>query len=403
MNLEMSLLVARNRRRLPLASILPLSMLLLSTALPAQVDRSSVSAAVDRGANWLIDHQREDGSYGTHSGDVGITALVLRALVDCPRGYREEDGPFISSAVKHLLSNRQPSGGIFEAGEGLMNYKTSMSIMVLTALDAGRREPRYREVVEKARDFVASLQCAEDSKPIAYHPEKNLRAYGGIGYGGDRRPDLSNTQMALEALRAANLAEDSDVFLRARLFLNRCQNRKDSNDFLDGTGHRSTEDGGFFYYPGESKARNVTNSDGSRSYSSYGSMTYAGVKSLIHSGLERDDPRVKAALAWISANFVVTENPGMATVENPSRGQMGGFYYYDVMARALSAIGDPVVVDSDGNSHRWAEELAQELISRQGDDGSWINPVDRWWEGDPVLTTAFAVETLSICLKFLKE
>lgn len=380
-----------------------LCLLAVATPVSGQVDRSKAKDAIDRGANWLIDQQREDGSYGSYRGDVGITAIVLRALADCPRGYREEDGPFISSAIQYLLNNRQPDGGIFETDQGLMNYKTSMSLMALAAIDSGREKPVYGEVIANARDFITSLQLAEDTKPIAYDPQRNLRAYGGIGYGGDRRPDLSNTQIAIQALRAANLAEDSDVYLRARKFLSRCQNRNESNDFLDGANHRSTEDGGFFYYPGESKAQNLQNEDGSRSYTSYGSMTYAGVKSLIYSGVDREDPRVQAALKWIADNYTVSENPGMATKDNRSRGQMGVFYYYEVMARTLSAVGESVIVDSAGTQHNWAKELAQELISRQREDGSWVNPVDRWWEGDPVLVTAYAVEALSICRKYLED
>ena len=45
---------------------------------------------------------------------------------------------------------------------------------------------------------------------------------------------------------------------------------------------------------------------------SYGSMTYAGLKSMIYAGLSHDDPRVKAAWEWIGRNFTVDENPGMA-------------------------------------------------------------------------------------------
>ncbi len=372
-------------------------------AAPRALRKEAVKAQIDLGANWLIDHQRKDdsGSFGTFAGDAGITALVLHALATCPRAYREEDGPFISKAVEYLFSQKREGGGIYEEGQGLRNYKSSMALLALDALDQ-KRTPKYAGEIAALREFIAGLQCAEDSEP-AYDPVTNRRAYGGIGYGGDRRPDLSNTQMALEALQAAELADDSEVFRRVRLFLARCQNQAKTNDFLDGTEHRSTEDGGFYYYPGESKAGNVENPDGSVSFTSYGSMTYAGVKSLIHAGLAKDDPRVTAAVAWIRENFTVEENPGMATPVNPERGQMGVFYYYAVMARTLEVLGEPVITDANGKEHRWAAELAAELMARQRPDGSWVNEVDRWWEGDPVLVTAYAVQTLSICARNLKE
>ena len=367
----------------------------------------AVKSSIDRAANWLIDHQNADGSYGlvmpdgTYRSDAGVTALALHALAICPRKYREEDGPFISKAVEYLLSQKRDGGGIYEEGQGLRNYKSSMALLALSALDEGRK-PRYADEIVALRDYVASLQCAEDSSP-AYDPQKNVRAYGGIGYGGDRRPDLSNTQMALEALQAGELAEDSEVFARVQTFLKRCQNREASNDFTDGEEVRSTEDGGFFYFPGESKAGNVEHADGAVSYTSYGSMTYAGVKSLIYAGLKKDDPIVADAVRWLGQNFTVVENPGMSTELSPSRGQMGLFYYYTVMARTLEVLGEKTITDGTGRERRWAAELGGELLRRQSKDGTWTNPVDRWWEGDPALVTAYAIQSLLICARNLKE
>ena len=97
------------------------------------------------------------------------------------------------------------------------------------------------------------------------------------------------------------------------------------------------------------------------------------------------------------------ENPGMATPVNPSRGQMGLFYYYAVMARALEVLGEPTITDGEGRERRWAQELAAALISKQSKEGSWSNPVDRWWEGDPALVTAYAIQVLSICRQQLKN
>jgi len=371
-----------------------------------KVSSEAVSAAIDRGANWLVDHQLPDGSYGgggegeaAVAGSPGITAIVLHALAICPRGYREEDGPFISKAVEYLLARKRAGGGIYSEGQGLENYESSMALLALDALDAGRA-PKYSETVVELRDFIAAQQCSEETK---YDPQTNRRAYGGIGYGSDRRPDLSNTQVALDALHAAELADDSEVYRRVQLFLARCQNRAESNDFLDGKENASTEDGGFYYYPGESKAENRKNPDGSMSYTSYGSMTYAGVKSLIYAGVSKDDPRIRAAVEWIGKNFTVKENPGMATAKNPERGQMGLFYYYVVMARTFEALGEKSIVDGEGRTRRWAAELAAELLSRQSPDGSWSNPVDRWWEANPSLVTAYAVQALTICARNLKE
>ena len=367
------------------------------------LDRAVLKDVIDRGANWIIDHQRPDGSWGSYAGDPGITAMALKSLVDSPRAYREEDGPFISAAVKYLLSHQQPDGGVYLPDQGLMNYKTSVTVLALTALDAGRKKPRYLAEVARMRDYIAGIQCSEQSTPLGYDPRTHVRSYGGIGYGSDRRPDLSNTQLALEALEAAGLSEDSEVWRRAVRFISRCQNKKATNDALEGVSRTSTEDGGFYYHPDESKAGTVTNEDGSQSFSSYGSMTYAAVKSMIYAGLQRDDPRLKSAVEWIRTHWSVTENPGMATTENPTRGQMGYYYYLAVMARALQVLEVTTLTDPDGQEHHWAQEIAAALIERQRSDGSWSNEIDRWWEGDPVLATSYALQALNICYRTMEE
>ena len=367
------------------------------------IDRDTVKSAIDRAANRIIDSQRPDGSWGSFAGDPGITAMALKALVDTPRAYREEDGPFITSAVKYLLSHQQPDGGVYVPDQGLMNYKTSVTVLALTALDAGREKPRYRGEVARMRDYISGIQCSENSTPVAYDRDKHINSWGGIGYGSDRRPDLSNTQLALEALEAAGLSEDSEVWKRAARFISRCQNRKATNDALVAGTTTSTEDGGFYYHPDESKAGHLTNEDGSKSFSSYGSMTYAAVKSLIYAGLEKDDPRVKDALTWIGSHWTVSENPGMSTAQRPERGMMGYYYYLAVMARTLQVLELSEVIDGEGIAHNWPKEMAAALIARQNKDGSWVNDVDRWWEGAPVLATAYALQALNICYQTMEK
>ena len=73
------------------------------------------------------------------------------------------------------------------------------------------------------------------------------------------------------------------------------------------------------------------------------------------------------------------------------------------MARTLEVLEVKVVETPDGKKHPWAEELAAKLISLQKPDGSFVNPVDRWWEGDPDLVTAYALRALSICYRNMKE
>ena len=116
-------------------------------------------------------------------------------------------------------------------------------------------------------------------------------------------------------------------------------------------------------------------------------MTYTGLKSMIYAGLTSDDPRVKAAVQWVTDHYAVTNNPGM--------GSAGLYYYYHTFAAALQAAGLAAVKDAQGVEHNWRNDLIQELAKRQGDDGSWSNENQRWFENDKNLSTSFALLALS--------
>jgi squalene-hopene/tetraprenyl-beta-curcumene cyclase len=118
-------------------------------------------------------------------------------------------------------------------------------------------------------------------------------------------------------------------------------------------------------------------------------MTYAGLKSMIYAGLSTDDPRVAAATEWARQHYTLEENPGLD--------QQGLFYYFHTFAKSLSVAGFDTFADSDGVEHDWRQELADRLFVLQQEDGSWLNPTDRWYEGDPNLVTAYALLALSYC------
>ena len=120
---------------------------------------------------------------------------------------------------------------------------------------------------------------------------------------------------------------------------------------------------------------------------SYGSMTYAGLKSMIHCGADPDDPRVKAAVQWARMHYTLDDNPGM--------GDAGLYYYYHLLAKALAAMKVPTIDDAEGHAHDWRQELVTALVTRQQPDGSWVNKNARWMEGDPNLVTGYALLALS--------
>ena len=113
---------------------------------------------------------------------------------------------------------------------------------------------------------------------------------------------------------------------KALIFVSRCQNLESEHNTLPWAA--KNPDGGFYYTAaagGESPAGKTPNG-GLRSY---GSMTYAGLKSMIYAGVGRDDPRVKAATKWIEQHYDLSNNPGM--------GPSGLYYYYQTFAKAHRA------------------------------------------------------------------
>jgi squalene-hopene/tetraprenyl-beta-curcumene cyclase len=118
----------------------------------------------------------------------------------------------------------------------------------------------------------------------------------------------------------------------------------------------------------------------------YGSMTYAGFKSLIYAQLPPGDPRVTEALRWIRENYTLEENPGIGTD--------GVYYYYLMFARALAARGEPTV-DASGKGERdWRRDLIDKLAAMQNADGSFKSVDDRWMENNPTLITAYSLLAL---------
>jgi squalene-hopene/tetraprenyl-beta-curcumene cyclase len=117
-------------------------------------------------------------------------------------------------------------------------------------------------------------------------------------------------------------------------------------------------------------------------------MSYAGLLSFIYAQVDKNDPRVKAVIDWLSKNYTLEENPGM--------GQDGLYYYLHTMAKALSTTGIDTLTMKDGRKINWRQDLARKLLDLQREDGSWVNKSGRWWERDPHLVTAYATITLEI-------
>lgn len=337
-------------------------------------DPAKLSQAVNRAVDYFQQAQADDGSFSASAGP-GVTAIVATALL---RSGRTANDPMVARTLRYLEDNRHDDGGIYEKGSRYKNYGTCLA---LVAFQEANQEGRYNRLIAGAEKFVKEQQWDEDEGH-----EISSMSYGGAGYGSHERPDLSNTSFLVDALHAVGRGEDDPALQKALVFISRCQNLETEHN--TSAFAAKVNDGGFYYTiaaGGQSQA-GETPDGGLRSY---GSMTYAGLKSMIYAGVSRDDPRVKAACEWIQKHYTLDENPGM--------GAQGLYYYYHTFAKALATIGDEHLVDAGGKSHDWRAELAQQLIAQQTEDGSWINSNTRWLEGDPNLVTAYALLALSYC------
>jgi squalene-hopene/tetraprenyl-beta-curcumene cyclase len=329
-----------------------------SWAAPAELDPAftkKAQSAVNDGLHYLRGTQADDGSW---SNSVGVTAIALRAFLESYRGYSEKDGAFITRPLAFLLAHVNPDGSISESNRN-RNYNTSVAMV---ALEATNNE-KYKPVIANAQKFLVGLQIDEAE---GYDPDHAY--YGGIGYGGDERPDLSNAYLAIEALGTTSYDPKDPVWDKALRFINRCQNRSESND-QEWAGN----DGGFTYMPDFSPHGGT---------GSYGGMTHAGLISLLFARVDKKDPRIQSAYDWVRANYTLESNPN-------AKDNSGLYYYYTVFAKSMAAYGEPVVVTTDGTSHNWREDFVRKMVSLQNGDGSWFNAESpRWMDGNKDLTTA---------------
>jgi squalene-hopene/tetraprenyl-beta-curcumene cyclase len=371
-----------------IALFTPSSALALDDAHHAKAQK-----AIAKAIEFLRQKQNANGSWTPQPGPA-VTALVVQGMLKRPDISPAD--PAMKKAIDYILSKAKDDGSIQDGI--LMNYNTAIALSALANV-TGR--PDVSAAVTKAQNYLRDMQWHNQKGPDGKTIDKSHPFYGGSGYGKHGRPDLSNTQFMLEGLHESGLDCNDPAFQRALVFISRCQ-AADTNDAP--WRNKLANDGGFVYTTSESKDKiGVPGSEageetldipGQGSVSvlrSYGSMTYAGFKSYLYANLSHDDPRVVNVLKWVRNNYAVDKNPGMA-----AKAQQQGLYYYLLtFTRAMHAWGSTTITTADGQSHDWANDLVDQLVKTQHEDGSWSNDADRWMEGDPNLVTAYSLLCLT--------
>lgn len=361
-------------------------------------------AAQEQGFQWLLSQQQE-GRFGVQRGeqfitDPALTAFGLLGLQTKPADKRSAaEQECLTKGLRWLL-NAQNEDGTF--GDQVLNYTTCVAVGAL----ARWGDPATLPALQRAQKAILLFQNVESG---GY--QRSDRDYGSVGYGNSQRGDLSNLQFSIEALRNSGLPSDHEALQKALVFLQRTQNLKSVNDFhgkvpdperdgviLDAT---SGDDGGASYYPGNSNAGYITLPNGKSVPRSYGSMTYALLKSYTLAGLKGDDPRVQAAIEWVRRNWTLALNPGADPTMGEKAQYQGLYYYYMVLAQALRAAqvttiqptaaeGQPAPAAID-----WRQALRAHLASQQQKNGAWVNGKNgRWMEGMELLCTCYALVAL---------
>jgi squalene-hopene/tetraprenyl-beta-curcumene cyclase len=326
--------------------------------------------SLNKAEAYLRQQQAADGTWEKHPG---ITGVATAAILQQPGKPKAGQVAAVSKSLDYLVGLAKPDGGIYDST--IPHYITAVSA---SALAAGGR-PQDRPVLLRAGRYLATNMLDEGEGV-----NKNEFWYGGMGYGNTtradgRRADIISLEYALRAMRDAELPENDAAWQKAITFLQRTQNNSETNDQK-----WAANDGGFVYYPGF-----TYHTDGGTK--SYGSSTYAGVLSYTWAHVKKEDARVKAVSKWIRDTYTVDENPGM--------GQKTVYYYYMVFAKALQALGEPVITDARGRTHNWREELGRKLVSLQHPEGFWVNEVKDEMQDNKVLVTAFTMSAVQAILK----
>ncbi len=380
---------------------------------PASVE-ARARAGIEKGLDWLLACQQTNGVWSSKDFPA-LTALPAWAL---SASGREKDQEAIRKAADFIKGCAQADGGIYAVvpgrrGGSLGTYNTAICMTALHYCDnAGSTR-----IIQKAREYVAATQLLGDDE---YR--------GGFGYEkGTERPyaDLNNSSWAISAMRLTQDVEERrpagekrvDIDWDAALgFVDRMQLKPGQKDV-------SADDaGGFLYKPetkkggmppggkppagmggkppeggmGDRPAMAATATGGRPMLRSYGSITYSGILSMIYAQVGRDDPRVVSAIDYARRHWTLDENPGM--------GQQGVYYYFTIMARALSLLDIDALPSAKegGEPIPWRDELVEKVLSLQNEDGSWANGNNRFWEANPVLSTSYGVLTLQYALRLYR-
>ena len=331
---------------------------------PAPVERVTtavIDAAIQRGARWLGAQQREDGAFAPVDArsacPVAMTAMALWSLNEPePRSLAAVDA---DRAARFLIAQRRADGGIYDPARGLAVYTTGVSTRALRTLGTRADWPELGAVRSEGELYTYRAAATESVLDAAKPGEVTAAQSNAVARTllGDKAKTDEAKRKALEFL--ARVARDTES-LPARVRA-----------------------------PGVVDRRHDV-----------GAFGYDDLLPFVYLDLAPEHQLAQRAREALRNYYTPERNPDLTKRYGPEgfgTGTAGLFYYYFVAARTLATFGVGALVTADGTSHDWADELATRLARAQRPDGSWANADAQWWEGEPLLTTSYALLTLKLC------
>jgi len=287
----------------------------------AELITPAADRAIERGLEFLVARQHEDGSFGsgTYRGNVAICGLVGLAFMS--NGSTPGRGPYgepVSRCVDYLLANTEGSGFINHPPSGSHGpmYGHGFAALFLAECYGMSRRPELRGKLSKAVLLIVNTQ--NDEGGWRYQPQR-LDA------------DISVTVcqvMALRAARNAGLRVPRETIDRSIDYVKQSQNA----------------DGGFSYQlqGGESAfARSA-----------------AGVVALYSAGVY-EGSEIDQGIAYLMKSL-----PEQGVERREPYYYYGHYYAVQAMWQAG---GDAWA--------RWYPAVRNELIAMQKEEGFWTSPI----------------------------
>ena len=344
---------------------------LTAILLLVQVDQKEVDRSIEKGIAFLKARigPKQLVDYKDSSVELICWTLIHSGVA--------EDDPDFQKVLKAVLKS-----GLTQT------YRVSLRAMILEQVD----RVKYRHELYKCAQFLVDNQAKNGQwsygSKTTYDPPPRTVATGGVEKplsipvirkpkpnvgkkiklkkqkDGPPKGDNSNSQYALLGLRAchdAGMVIPRDVVKKSDEWWRKSQRKaKDAQPRRVGTG-------------GSGKPRGWVYNEDHPEWKPWGSMSAGAVGSLvICQYLQRKqwkrDKDVRDGMAWLEANFTVSENHNLPEKQKVAMGQSMALYYLYALERAC-ALYDPKLKKL--GDHDWYQEGADYLLSKQEVDGSW--------------------------------